>query len=73
MKDHTEERRKRKLDDENNVSAADITHSISSSLLAVISASISAKDMTSSRHFKLGARRKWMAQPAPSQPMSELW
>ena len=37
MKEHTEERRKRKLDDENCVSAADISHSISSSFLAFIS------------------------------------
>ena len=68
MKANTEEKRKRKLHDGNYVSAADISHSISSSVLAVISASISAKEMTSSRYFKFGARPKWTAQHAPSQP-----
>ena len=68
MKEDTEERCKRKLNDENYVSATDISHSISPPLLAFISASISAKEMTSSRCVKLGARPKWTAQRAPTQP-----
>ena len=57
----------KKLDDENFVSATDISHSDSASLPAVIWASISAKEMTSSRYFKLGARTT-RALPAPTQP-----
>ena len=68
MKEHTEERRKRKLADEDFASSTDNSHSHSASLSAVISESISAKVMTSSRYFKLGARPKWTTQPAPTQP-----
>ena len=46
-----EERRKRKLDDENFVFVSNISHSNSASLLVVISASISAKELTNSRYF----------------------
>ena len=68
MKEHSEERRKSKLDDENYASATDISHSNSASFLAVVTASISANEMTSSRYFKLGVSPKWTAQPALTQP-----
>ena len=68
MKENTEERRRRKLDDGNHASVTDISHSSSASLPAVTSHWISAKEMTSLRCFKLGAKPKWTAQPAPTQP-----
>ena len=58
MEENTEKRRKRKIDDDNFASPTDTSRSNFASLPAVISASISAKEMTSSRYFKLGARPK---------------
>ena len=67
MEQNTQERRHRKCDDE-KFPSTDISHSNSASLPTVISASISAIAMTSSRYFKLGARPKWTAQLTPTQP-----
>ena len=58
MKEQSEDRHNRKLDDANHDSA-DISNSISLSLHA---------EMISSRHFNLGARTKWQAQATPSHP-----
>ena len=63
MKVNTEERRKIKRD---FPCPTDLSRSNSASLPTVISASISAKEVTSSRYFKLGVRPK--AQPASIQP-----
>ena len=66
MKDHTEGMHKSKLDDGNHDIAADMSNSIALSIPADIPTSISVS--LSARHSKLGARPKWRAQAAPSQP-----
>ena len=69
MKDHTEDRHKRKRDAENHDIDADIANSISLSLPADILVSLRAtNEMASARHYKLVARPMWPPQAAPSQP-----
>ena len=72
MKDNTEERRKRKLDDENYASATDMSHSTSVFLSGHLSIDLSKRD-DKFEVLQIGCKAHMDGSACTDRAMSELW